>query len=72
MRTLLKTLSYGVTHVTVATTLAYYLSGNWAIALSIGLLEPAVQTGVFYVHENLWESSRKRNLLAVPAENHYV
>lgn len=60
MRKLLKTLTYGVMHVTVATTLAYIISGNWAVALSIGLLEPFVQTFFFYWHETLWDSHKPK------------
>lgn len=55
MQRLWKTLTYGVMHVCVATLLAYLLSGSLAVALSIGLLEPFVQTFFFYFHEKLWE-----------------
>ena len=49
-----KTVSYGVMHVCVAVTVAYVLSGNLAIALTIGLIEPMVQTCTFYFHERGW------------------
>ena len=52
--TLAKTISYGLMHVVVAVTLAYALTRSWGIALSIGLLEPAVQTVCFYCHEKGW------------------
>lgn len=55
MRLLTKTASYGLTHIVVATGVAYALTGNLAAALGIGLLEPIIQTGVFTVHEWLWE-----------------
>ncbi|ESQ77970.1 DUF2061 domain-containing protein [Asticcacaulis sp. YBE204] len=55
MRLFAKTLSYGTIHVAVASTVAYVLTGNWAIALGIGLLEPMVQTLVFPLHEYIWE-----------------
>lgn len=55
MRLFAKTLSYGTIHVMVASTVAYVLTGNWAIALGIGLLEPIVQTLVFPLHEYIWE-----------------
>lgn len=61
MRKLMKTLTYGVMHVTVATTLAYLISGNWTVALSIGLLEPFVQTFFFYWHETVWEGRKNRD-----------
>jgi uncharacterized membrane protein len=58
MRTLAKTMSYAAMHLTVAVTIAYLISGSWVIALSIGLLEPAVQTVCFFFHEKLWDRVR--------------
>ncbi|WP_169569954.1 DUF2061 domain-containing protein [Sneathiella limimaris] len=55
MRLALKTASYGLLHILVATTVAYVLTGNLVAAVSIGLLEPIVQTVVFSIHEYLWE-----------------
>lgn len=60
MMALIKTMTYGVMHVTVATILAYIISGNWRVAISIGLLEPFVQTFFFYFHERTWEAYRLR------------
>lgn len=60
MIALLKTLTYGIMHVCVATALAYIISGSWAIAISIGLLEPLVQTVFFYAHERIWERAKLR------------
>lgn len=54
MISLMKTGTYGVMHVTVATSLAYMLTGNLITALSIGLLEPAAQTVFFFFHEQAW------------------
>lgn len=55
MIALMKTLTYGIMHIVVATGLAYVITGSWAIAISIGLLEPVVQTVFFYMHERVWE-----------------
>lgn len=55
MRRAAKTASYGAIHVIVATMVAYALSGDLTVALGIGLIEPLVQTGVFAVHDWLWE-----------------
>lgn len=54
-RSLLKTMTYSLMHLTVAMAVAYALTGNWAIALGIGLIEPMVQTVAYTVHERLWE-----------------
>ncbi len=58
MRLFLKTMSYGVVHIIVATTVAYLIIGNFAMALGIGLIEPIVQTGVFALHEHFWERDK--------------
>lgn len=53
-KTLLKTTSYAVMHMTLAIIVAYALSGSWAVALAIGLVEPCVQTVAFFFHERAW------------------
>lgn len=59
MRLVLKTTSYGITHIIVATAVAYAITGNLAMALGIGLIEPIVQTGVFALHDYLWERNKQ-------------
>jgi uncharacterized membrane protein len=54
-RMLAKTTTYWVCYISVASTLAYLLTGNLHAALGIGLLEPSVQAGVFLIHEQIWE-----------------
>jgi uncharacterized membrane protein len=58
--TVAKTITYSITHVTVAVCVAYALSGSIAVALSIGLIEPMVQTFTFYFHERGWKKFLKR------------
>ena len=55
MRLAFKTTSYGITHIVVATAVAYTLTQNIAAAIGIGLIEPIIQTGVYSLHEYLWE-----------------
>lgn len=54
MAALCKTLTYCLMHLTVAVAVAYALTRDWAIALSIGLIEPMVQTVCFFFHERAW------------------
>jgi len=68
MRTLMKTGSYALMHLTVAVAVAYALTGDFAIALSIGLLEPAVQTVFFALHERFWERSKPSRKEVVPID----
>ena len=56
-QTLAKTATYCVMHFTVAIAVAYLLTNNWAIALSIGVIEPLVQTAFFSMHERGWNKA---------------
>ncbi len=42
-RTLKKTLSYYIMHITVAMLVAYFVTGNIWMALTLSMLEPTVQ-----------------------------
>ena len=54
MRDILKTISYGSLHFTVGFAVTYALTGEVAIAAGVALIEPAVNTVVFYFHEKAW------------------
>jgi len=56
----LKTASYALMHLVVAMAVAFALSGSWQVALGIGLIEPAVQTVAYMVHERMWTRGLKR------------
>lgn len=58
LKLLLKTISYGITHVCVATIVAYLITGSLSMALGIGIIEPIVQTCVFAIHDYLWERNK--------------
>lgn len=55
-----KTITYCFMHFLVAIAVAYALSGDWRIALSIGIIEPLVQTGFFNLHERAWNNARAK------------
>jgi uncharacterized membrane protein len=57
-RTLTKTSSYWVVHVSVAAMVAYAVTGDLITSLTLSLLEPTVQAFAFFAHEKLWESPR--------------
>jgi uncharacterized membrane protein len=54
MRLVAKTLSWSVTHMLVAITVAYVLTRDWRAALAVGLIEPVFQTIAFVLHERVW------------------
>jgi uncharacterized membrane protein len=70
MRDLWKTISYGTLHFMVGFGVTFALTGNVAIATGVALIEPAVNTVVFYFHEKAWArfpAFMQRKKSAVPA-----
>jgi uncharacterized membrane protein len=51
---MLKTLSYFAVHMGVAASLVWMITGDIAAALTLGLIEPLVQTVAFNAHERVW------------------
>lgn len=62
----LKTVTYGLMHFMVAVAVAYALTQNIRVALTIGIIEPLVQTVFFTLHDRIWTriEARKANPLA--------
>lgn len=49
-----KTLTFAILHFSVAFTVTYLLTGSVIIGGTVALVEPAVNTVVFYFHEKVW------------------
>ena len=56
--TLKKTASYYVMHMGVAAGVAYAVTGELWMALTLSLVEPTVQAVAFFFHEKAWERVR--------------
>lgn len=54
LRDVLKTLSFATLHFGVGFGVTYALTGSVAIATGVALIEPAVNTVVFFFHERAW------------------
>jgi len=52
---LLKTLSFAVLHFSVGFGVTFALTGSVTIATGVALIEPAVNTFVFFFHERAWQ-----------------
>ncbi|WP_182003092.1 DUF2061 domain-containing protein [Acinetobacter lactucae] len=59
-RTLKKTLSYYIMHISVAMLVAYFVIGNIWMALTLSMLEPTVQAFAFFFHEKVWAAKDRR------------
>lgn len=62
-----KTLSYYIMHITVAMIVAYFVTGNLWMAVTLSLLEPTVQAFAFFFHERIWEKKNRTTEENIPA-----
>jgi len=54
MRLAPKTGTYSLMHLTVAIAVTYAITRDWRAALAVGLIQPAVQTVAFLLHDRIW------------------
>ncbi|QHJ11661.1 hypothetical protein FX988_01896 [Paraglaciecola mesophila] len=57
----MKTITFAITHFSVAFSVAYILTGSFVVGGIIALVEPAVNTVAYMIHERIWENKRLRN-----------
>lgn len=61
----MKTLTFAITHFTVAFSVAYILTGSFIVGGLIALVEPAVNTVAYMIHERIWERKKAPNQLGL-------
>lgn len=66
MKLALKTGSYSLMHLTVAIAVTYAITQDWRAALAVGLIEPAVQTVAFLIHDRVWARIEACKAAAAP------
>jgi uncharacterized membrane protein len=62
-----KTISFALMHFSVAFGVTYALTGDAFIGSAVALVEPAVNTVVYHIHERVWERRRRRRGRAAQA-----
>ena len=60
---LVKTGTFAMLHFGVGFTVTYLLTGSVAIATGVALIEPSVNSFVFFFHERAWAAIKRRALL---------
>ena len=63
-RDLIKTASFATLHFSVGFGVTYALTGSVAIATGVALIEPTVNTVVFFLHERVWQRFGRRRAKA--------
>jgi uncharacterized membrane protein len=52
---MIKTITFAAIHFSIATLLAFALTGDFLLGSLIAIIEPAVNTVAFYFHEKVWK-----------------
>lgn len=58
---MLKTFTFAILHFSVAFGVAYILTGSIGISSGMALIEPLVNTVVFYFHDKAWQRYEKKS-----------
>ncbi|MBW8186120.1 DUF2061 domain-containing protein [Shewanella nanhaiensis] len=56
-----KTFTFAILHFSVAFTITYLLTGSIVIGGAVALIEPSINTIVFYFHEKVWKRFEKNS-----------
>jgi uncharacterized membrane protein len=57
---MLKTLTFGITHFSVAFVVVWMLTGDLLVSSLVALVEPAVNTVAYHFHEKAWEKVKDK------------
>ena len=59
-QSLVKTITFALTHFMVAVTVAYWLTGDLLVGGLIAMVEPAINTVAYFFHEKLWARCQRK------------
>ena len=65
-QSLIKTVTFALTHFSVAFTVAYLLTGDIIVGSLIAMVEPAINTVAYFFHERIW--ARRQQNTKAPAD----
>jgi uncharacterized membrane protein len=60
MRYLPKTMTFATLHMTVAFTVVYAMTGSLKLGGAVALIEPVINTVVYFLHEHYWARRQRR------------
>ncbi|KPQ29857.1 MAG: putative membrane protein [Marinobacter excellens HL-55] len=69
-QSLLKTITFAITHFIVAFSVAYLLTGDILIGSLIAMVEPAINTVAYFFHEKIWARHQQNTTVEGPSLRH--
>ena len=67
---MIKTVSFGLMHVSVAFVVVYALTGDWLTGGLVALVEPCVNTVAYHFHEKFWRRGGPEVKVCAPVWSH--
>lgn len=61
-QSLMKTITFAITHFIVAFSVAYLLTGDIVIGSLIAMVEPAINTVAYFFHEKIWARHQQNTI----------
>lgn len=55
LRSLLKAVTYRITGTITTAVIVFVVTGEIAVAMAVGIVEPVAKIIIYYCHERLWE-----------------
>lgn len=65
---MVKTVSFGIMHISVAFLVVWAMTGDWRIGGVTAMVEPVINTFAYHVHEKLWKKRGRQAPGAQAAE----
>ena len=65
-----KTMSFAAIHFSVAFSVAYVMTGSALVGGTIALVEPAINTVAYHLHELVWKRRQQAEYSSVPHAVH--
>lgn len=59
-----KTITFAIMHFTIAFAVTYLITGSFVLGGLIAVVEPAVNTVGYFVHEKVWQKFGKADISA--------
>ncbi len=58
---MLKTITFAITHFTIAFGITYALTGDLVLGGLVAVVEPAANTVAYFFHEKIWQRLQHKN-----------
>ncbi len=63
-----KTITFAIMHFSIAFLVTYLITGSFVLGGLVAVIEPAVNTVGYFIHEKIWQRLGSRHTAALPVK----